>query len=135
MAAVHDTRLAKNYALVYELVLAHGTGKHVTASQVLAEAKVRRPGMGETTVYRALARLRDLGLLAEVALPGGASTYYELPVAPHAHFRCEKCGRVDDVDYALPAAVVEELAVKQRAKVASVHLSLHGLCVRCRGGA
>ena len=132
MAAVETPRLAKNYAAVYEIVRAHGAGTHLTAAQVLAVAKTGLPGMGETTVYRALARLRELGLLCEISLPGSDSAYYEMAADAHAHFRCEICGTVDDVPYELPAAVVSELSRKHGADIATVQLSLHGRCAACK---
>lgn len=132
MAAVETPRLAKNYEMVYDIVRARGAGTHLTVAQVLAEAKTRQPGIGETTVYRALGRLRELGLVAEISLPGSDRAYYEMAAGAHAHFRCEGCGKVDDVPYMPSPQILDEIARRNGAQIAHVQLSLHGRCATCR---
>lgn len=118
--------------MVYGIVQQHGAGRHFTAAQVLAEAKTRQPGIGETTVYRALGRLCELGLLAEISIPGSESALYELSSAAHAHFYCEQCGSVNDIEYVLSPDVVRDLALRHDADIAHVQLSLHGRCAACK---
>ena len=124
--------LAKNYQLVREIVNEQGPGTHLSVADVYALAKQRHSGIGETTVYRALARLRDLGMVSEIQLPGADNAFYE-PVAPaHAHFRCNVCGEVEDVAYTLTPKTIADLAHKHGAEVSEVVLSLHGRCSRCK---
>ena len=73
--------LTKNHQLVLEIVRESGFGHHRCASDIFAEAKRRRPSIGHTTIYRSLARLRDLRLVREVVLPHGNSATYE-PMGP-----------------------------------------------------
>lgn len=127
-----EPRLAKNYRLVYEIVRQQGRGRHLATADVFEMAKRRRLGIGFTTVYRALLRLRDLGLISEILLPGAASAYYEAAGEAHAHFRCDRCGAVDDIAYVPSRRVVAELARKHEFEVSEVLLSLHGRCARCR---
>ena len=124
--------LTKNHRLVYEVLTEHGTGTHLTMAQVYDCARERRPGIGFTTVYRALSRLRDLRLISEIAIPGADSTVYEPAGKPHSHFRCTSCGRVDDVHYALPAAIASEIASESGIELHAVEMSLHGRCRDCR---
>lgn len=124
--------LAKNYRLVYDIVREQGHGTHLAMSDVFTLAKARQPGIGFTTVYRALARLRDRGLVSEILVPGADSAYYEPAGEAHAHFRCDVCGTVDDVDYRLPQRVVNELAKRSGVEISDVLLSLHGRCSACR---
>ena len=136
MPSVSETTLAKNYRLVYEIVREQVRGTHLAPADVFALAKTKQKGIGFTTVYRALARLRELGLVSEISLPGAQSAYYEPAWPAHAHFRCDVCGGIEDVDYALSSEVVEDLARKHRLNVHDVSISLHGTCRRCtdRGG-
>ncbi len=127
-----DPRLAKNYRLVNEILSEQGHGTHLSAADIYALAKARRPGIGFTTVYRALARLHELGMVSEILLPGADNAYYETAGSAHAHFRCERCGKVDDVDYVLSPRVVAELARKQRAQVTGVSVTLQGRCASCK---
>ena len=125
-------RIAKNYRLVYDIVRHHGHGRHLATSDVFDVVKRRRLGIGFTTVYRALARLRDLGLISEILLPGAESAYYEPAGQAHAHFRCESCGDVKDIAYVPSKRVVSQLAQRHGIEVDEVLLSLHGRCGDCR---
>lgn len=125
-------RIPKNYRLVYEIVHEQGTGAHATTQEIFARARERAPGIGYSTVYRALDRLRDLGLILEVQVPGGASALYEPARSDHAHFVCRRCGLVEDVDYALPPSFVADLERRRGFGVSDVSLTLEGVCARCR---
>jgi Fe2+ or Zn2+ uptake regulation protein len=110
----------------------HGLGQHLTTADVHALAKKAQPAIGFTTVYRALNRLRRLGLVAEVRVPGADVTYYESPAEPHAHFRCDVCGRIDDLDFRLPADAVARLAGLHGVEVRETLVTLSGRCAACR---
>ena len=125
-------RLPRNHQLVHEVVLEHGRGRHLTTADVHALARRSQPAIGFTTVYRALNRLSGLGLVAEVRVPGAEVTYYESPAGSHAHFRCERCGRIDDVAYALSGEVVAELGRSHGVEVRDAQVTLSGRCGACR---
>ena len=125
-------RLPKNYQIVHDVVSAQAPGRHAAAYEIHAEAKRRQPTIGYSTVYRALDRLRDEGLVQEVRVPGTASALYEPSRHGHAHFLCTGCGRVEDIDYAVPAADLSRLAAAHDVAIAAVSLTFNGLCPRCR---
>jgi Fe2+ or Zn2+ uptake regulation protein len=128
---LEEARLSKNHRLVYEVVQEQGAGHHLPMSELYEIARTRRPGIGFTTVYRALTRLRDIGLVSEITLPGADSAYYEPAGPPHAHFVCTSCAKVSDVPFQLPEDVVSKLASELRAHVTSSVVSLHGRCSSC----
>ena len=130
-----EPRLPKNYALVRDMVLEHGAGRHLTATDVHAFAKQRQPRIGYSTVYRALNRLAGLGLVSEVLVPGADVTYYESVAGPHAHFRCASCGRIDDLDYRLPKAAVTRIAHEHGFEIGDVLVNFTGRCASCREAA
>jgi Fe2+ or Zn2+ uptake regulation protein len=131
MPSSSESGLTKNYRLVHEIVREQARGTHLAPADVFALAKTKQKGIGFTTVYRALARLRELGLVSEISLPGAESAYYEPAGAAHAHFRCDTCGTIEDIDYALDSDVVRDLARRHAIAVHDVSLSLHGTCRRC----
>ena len=123
--------LPKNYRLIYEIVAKSGIGRHLTSSEIYARALKRRPGIGFSTVYRALERLRDGGLVSELQVPGSNAATYE-PAGPrHAHFRCNACGVIEDVAYAIPARTIKALAVRHGFRVETERVTFEGRCTAC----
>jgi Fe2+ or Zn2+ uptake regulation protein len=124
--------LPKNYRLIYDLVRESGRGRHLTPSEIHVKALARRPGIGLTTVYRGLERLRDLGLIAEVSVPGAPAATYE-PAGPrHAHFRCTACNAIEDIGFALPKRTIANLASEHGFIIESESVTFEGRCARCR---
>ena len=126
-------RLPKNYRLVYDILCEQAAGAHATPGEIYAQARRRQPQIGHSTVYRALDRLRDLGLILEVRVPGAAAALYEPTRSGHAHFLCDRCGQVEDIDYALPPTLFDDVAASRGVAITTASLTLHGLCARCRG--
>jgi Fe2+ or Zn2+ uptake regulation protein len=125
-------RLPKNYRLIYDVVQESGLGRHLTMGDVFARASDRRPGIGYSTVYRGLVRLRDLGLISEILVPGADSATYE-PVGPaHAHVRCVACGAIEDVAYALPSRVLKSVADQSGFAIEAGTVTFEGRCAPCR---
>lgn len=129
--APHAAPLPKNYQIVYDVVQASGVGQHLTMPEVFARAAELRPGIGYSTVYRGLVRLRDLGMIAEIVVPGSDAATYE-PLAPkHAHVRCRACGRIDDVAYALPPRVLRSVASETGYAIEIGSVTFEGRCSAC----
>lgn len=126
--------LPANYRLIYDIVAQSGIGRHLTSAQVYAKASRRRPGIGFSTVYRGLLRLRDLGLISEIVVPGGAGATYE-PAGPrHAHLRCSTCGAIEDVQYAIPARTIKQLAQRHGFAIDGESVVFEGRCRACGPG-
>ena len=131
MASSVQPSLPKNYQLIYEIVEASGVGRHLTPSVIYAKALKRRPGIGFSTVYRGLERLRDLGLISELYVPGVDSATYEPSGPRHAHFRCSECGDIEDVAHAIPTRTIKALALQHGFKIESERVTFEGRCVAC----
>lgn len=126
-----ETGLSKNHRLVYQIVLEQGVGTHLGMTQLFELARARQPVIGFTTVYRALTRLRDAGLVAEINLPGAECAVYEPTAPPHAHFRCVSCGRVSDVPYTIGDTVSAQLARDHGFVIERSEVAFSGHCARC----
>lgn len=132
MASSVQPDLPKSYQLVYEIVEESGIGCHLTHSEIYAKALARRPGIGYSTVYRALERLRDEGLVSELIVPGAPAATYE-PVGPrHAHFRCSACGKVEDVPFAIPSRTIKAIARDHDLDIRDERVTFEGRCAACR---
>lgn len=125
-------RLPANYQLVYDVVRTQKPGFHAAAGEVFARARKLKAGLGYSTVYRALGRLRDLGLILEVHVPGMNAALYEIARPGHAHFVCRVCGALDDIDCEAPAGAIRALVTAHGSEVDDITLTVHGRCARCR---
>ena len=131
MAPSARASLAKNYQLIYDIVTDSGIGRHLTSSEIYAKALERRAGIGFSTVYRGLERLRDLGLISELHVPGAAAATYEPSGPRHAHFRCTQCGEIEDVAYAIPARALKALALQHGFNIKNERVTFEGRCAAC----
>lgn len=104
-------------------------GGHVTPADVLEGITAEFPIASRATVYATLALLRDLGVLAEVPLPGG-EVRYDTNDEPHQHFLCRSCGRLDDVP---PSWLHVRLApsARKRFAVDQLRVVAEGRCREC----
>ena len=132
MASSSRPSLPKNYQLICDIVEESGIGRHLTPSDIYAQAVKRRPGFGLTTVYRGLERLRDLGFVSELYLPGADAVTYEPTGPQHAHFRCSACGAIEDVAFALPSRTIRTLASQHGFEIESERVTFEGRCAACR---
>jgi len=131
MASSGRPPLPKNYQLIYDIVEKSGLGCHLTSSEIYAKARKRRPGIGFSTVYRGLERLRELGLVSEVDVPGADAATYEPSGPRHAHFRCSECGEIEDVRYAIPVRTIDALARQHGFTIESERVTFEGRCLTC----
>ncbi len=123
--------LPKNYRIIYAIVQESGRGRHLTPSEIYAKARKRQPGIGFSTVYRGLERLRGLGLVSELHVPGIDGAAYEPSGPAHAHFRCSGCGRIEDVVYAIPRRTLRALAQEHGLEIESERVTFEGRCAAC----
>ena len=70
---------------------------HATAEEVYEEVSKEHPSVSRATVYRNLKDLSDSGEIRKINNAGGADRFDHI-VEKHYHVRCEKCGKLFDVD-------------------------------------
>lgn len=91
------------------------------------------PGMGLVTVYRALEKLEELGLVQRVHHPGGCHMYLR---AAHGHehlLLCTACGRAEYFAGDDLSNLMETIACRSGFEIREHWLQLFGLCQQCRG--
>ena len=110
----------------------HQTVGHVTADEVYAQARAISPAMDISTVYRTLELLRDLDLVAEIALDGEPRRYELLSLeGPHHHVHCRSCGKLIPLDPEAVQPLVDSLARSHGFHADPHHLVIDGLCEEC----
>ena len=107
------------------------TRSHPTADQIYDEVRKNIPNISKGTVYRNLQVLQDDGAITELKLNDTLSRY-EVKQESHYHFRCEKCGRVSDIDMPVNIELDQQVEKRTGLKVAYHQLEFRGLCKDCQ---
>jgi len=117
--------------MVVEAILA-SPDHHVTAAGLVDAMRQVDPEFQESTVYRVLDRLTELGVVQPVQLDASA-TVFHLAHRVHHHLLCVECGSVTEAD----ADLLDEVA-RQVARTTGFMLrtdaatTLRGVCEDCR---
>jgi Fur family ferric uptake transcriptional regulator len=109
-----------------------GRDGYFTAADLVAEARVRRLGVGRATVFRTLDALVDLQAVERLDLPSGEHAYVACEPIHHHHVVCSHCGRSRDIDDAGLRRVVRDIARRTGFRIDDHRLELFGLCPDCQ---
>ena len=103
---------------------------HPSAEWIYAQLKPEHPDLSLGTVYRNLALFRESGEVVCVATVRGADRL-DACTEPPAHFICEQCGAVLDVD--VPQDDLRsDLETRYGVRVRRSELLFRGVCSACR---
>lgn len=102
-----------------------GDRSHPSAEDVSSRVASSLPGVSLSTVYKTLHEFARAGLLVEV--DAGGALRFDPETRPHAHFVCDRCGLVSDVE--IDEEISRELA--RLAGTDSVTVKLGGACSAC----
>ena len=102
---------------------------HPTAEQILMSLNQDSPTSSQATVYSSLQALRDVGLVREVLLEEGVCRY-DANISSHHHFRCSKCGCIEDVSWE-QVGDVNFKSLRPGLTVDKYELTIQGVCDRC----
>ena len=105
---------------------------HPTADWIYDEVRKTIPDISKGTVYRNLKILKDTGEISELNLNGTVSRY-EGRQDNHYHFRCERCGKIFDLDEPVNSELDTRIAERTGFKVSYHQLEFRGLCNDCQG--
>jgi Fur family peroxide stress response transcriptional regulator len=107
--------------------LAEHTG-HPTAPEIFEAVNRLNPRSSRATIYNNLRDLVQAGLVREVAVEGRAARF-DAKGAEHHHFICDRCGKVEDLDwYDVPRPASGSLGKRV---LRECELIARGLCARC----
>jgi Fur family peroxide stress response transcriptional regulator len=124
-----NRRVTKQRAAILKIL--RNTRAHPTADQIYDAVRQQIPNISKGTVYRNLQVLREDGVISELNLNGTLSRYEEKQ-SRHYHFRCEKCGRVFDLDEPVDTEIDKRVSAKTGFKVSSHYTEFWGLCKDCQ---
>jgi Fur family peroxide stress response transcriptional regulator len=122
-------RATKQRAAILRML--SNTRSHPTADQIYDTIRRQIPNVSKGTVYRNLQVLREDEAIAELNLNGTLSRYEEKR-SRHYHFRCEKCGRVFDLDEPVNTEIDRRVSARTGLKVSFHYMEFRGLCKDCQ---
>lgn len=103
---------------------------HPSAEWIYTQLKPEHPDLSLGTVYRNLALFRESGEIVSVATVHGVERL-DAYTEPHAHFICDQCDAVIDVD--IPMEDLRTVLQKQYGcEVQRSSMIFHGLCECCK---
>ena len=125
------TRMTSQRVLVFDII-SRGGG-HLAADEIYSRARRKNPRISLSTVYRAITKFKDLGLVVESHL-GQEHHHYETGHdGSHFHLVCLGCGAIVEFEYPLVDRVRDEIARAGGFKIVSAEMNLSGYCPQCRG--
>ena len=107
------------------------TRAHPTADCIYEEVKKEIPNISKGTVYRNLQVLQEAGAVSELNLNGTLSRY-EAKQDNHYHFRCERCGRIVDLDEPVNKELDKAVAKRTGFTVSHHQTEFRGFCQDCQ---
>ena len=107
------------------------TKEHPTADELYTTVRSILPRISLGTVYRNLDLLSESGQIQKMDT-GGSQKRFDYDRSPHIHFRCRKCGRVEDVPAAIPNITLDTGVWGQKRVVEKISVEMQGICPTCQ---
>jgi Fur family ferric uptake transcriptional regulator len=106
--------------------------KHLTSLEIYEAVRRRLPAVNQSTIYRSLDRLAQLGKVSVSDMGTGAAVYEIVGDHMHHHLVCTRCEKVITLEHKDAANFFSQILDKQDFEVHTNHLILFGLCGECR---
>ena len=103
---------------------------HATADEIHRALNRSDPRASRATVYNSLRALIKAGLVREVILEGSAARF-DAKVYRHHHFICDRCGRVEDIEWFDLPRRSQSAALGPRV-IREYQVVFNGICQKCR---
>ena len=102
---------------------------HATANEIYRAVNRSDPHASRATIYNSLRVLLQARLVQEVPLEGKAARF-DANVQRHHHFVCDRCGRLEDIEWFDFPALASREALGQRL-IRGYQMLLRGVCESC----
>jgi Fe2+ or Zn2+ uptake regulation protein len=103
-----------------------------TTDELWQELRQIEPRLGRATVFRAIEKLANIGILNRVEFADGTHHYRVCGGKHHHHLTCTQCRRVVEVDICLPDKQLSIIENQTNFAIEGHSLTLFGRCERCR---
>jgi Fur family ferric uptake transcriptional regulator len=121
--------------LIWEYLRAN-SDRHVGAQDIVEHLRRQGTAVGKSTVYRALDRLVEQGVLRRFYLEEGMSACYQLILEngrchEHFHLKCLSCGRLIHMECSLLQEIQGHILEEHRFRIDQSKTVFYGLCEDC----
>lgn len=100
---------------------------HPSVDMIYDKLKNEIPTLSKTTIYNVLKRFKKEGLVKEITIEG-SEVRFDMFIEPHAHFKCERCGKIFDIPYENVAFDLKEIEGNQ---INNTEIFFFGICKNC----
>ena len=112
-----------------------GAKDHPSADEVYRRVRSTLPKISLGTVYRNLEYLTESGVIRKVEI-GGGQRRFDPVLGDHAHFRCVRCGEIEDVPFEV---LLDESGRKKQSwmegrTILGNNVEYYGICPACGNG-
>lgn len=104
---------------------------HATADEVYDEIRKEHPNISRATVYRNLNLLSEMGEIRKLEVPGGSDRFDHCS-HDHCHIKCEKCGRIFDVDMEYVSGLENNVRDFHGFDFTGYDIMFRGICPKCK---
>jgi len=109
------------------------TAGHISPSVVARRVRERVPGVNPSTVYRTLALLEELGVLAHAHSESGPESHRSAE-GQHVHLMCSRGGAEDSLSMAEANSLKQLIRRHGGFSPDLTHFAISGLCAECKRG-
>ena len=104
---------------------------HATADEIYEAIVTEHPNVSRATVYRNLKLRSEIGYIRKIEIPGGADRF-DHRCHDHCHVKCEKCGRVFDVDMEYITGLEKSIKDDRGFTFTGYDILFRGVCPDCQ---
>ena len=104
---------------------------HATADEIYKNIIKEHPNVSRATVYRNLNLLSEMGDIRKMEIPGGPDRF-DHRCHDHCHVKCEKCGRVFDVDMEYITGLEKSIKDNRGFAFTGYDILFRGICPDCQ---
>jgi len=105
----------------------HDNREHPTVDTIYSDLVGDIPTLSKTTVYNTLKLFIDNGITSTVTIDDN-EVRYDAIMEEHAHFKCDECGNVYDIEIDVPELKFKKI---KAFKVETTNIYLKGKCNKC----
>ena len=130
MAVTKPRRNSRQRRIILEELRSRPT--HPTAADLYETVRRRLPRISLATVYRNLDLLAADGVICRLPAADGGQGRFDGDPDRHYHVRCERCGKVDDVNGVPEQIGHGQVRSRHGFKITGHRLDFLGVCPECR---